>query len=237
LKRRTNAVIKSISYRDREILYRHIVNPGLRHTYLAVDFDDGVILKSPPIPEEDVRTLLLTKAAWIMDKLKLVAREPMGDIVSGSRIPYLGKRYYTLVIEDSLVPRAKISFNNSSFKIYVKPTLRKRQNAIDDALEQFYREKAIEKITPRFLHWSQLLNLKPAACVFKKLSKSWGSCSNNNQITINTHAVKLPYSLIDYIVVHKLCHILHKPHTTEFWDTVATYLPGYKELDDRLTMF
>jgi predicted metal-dependent hydrolase len=236
MKRRTNAEIKSINYDGHKILYRHIENPSLRHSYLSVDFDDGVILKSPPMPQEDIDSFILTKAAWIMEKLKLVARQPMGDIVSGSRILYLGKRYHTLVIEDHKVDKAKVTFKYSSFKIYVKPTLRNRQQAIDTAIEKFYKEKAATKITPRILHWADMLKLEPESIEFKKLSNSWGSCSGSKRIVINTHTVKLPYALIDYIVVHELCHILHKPHKKEFWEMVETYLPGYRELEERLTM-
>lgn len=51
----------------------------------------------------------------------------------------------------------------------------------------------------------------------------------------NIEAVKLPFSLIDYLIVHELCHLRHPNHSKAYRQELAKYLPQYHQLDDRLT--
>jgi predicted metal-dependent hydrolase len=51
---------------------------------------------------------------------------------------------------------------------------------------------------------------------------------------INTEAIKLPFSLIDYLIVHELCHVKHKDHSKAFWGEVGKYIRNWKELDERM---
>ncbi len=223
-----------IQYGTLEIQFTQQVNPRLKHAYVTVDFHEGVILKSPPVSPERAVEIVRGKAAWIIQKLKLVQQEPMGDIVTGTRVLYLGKRYYTKVITDKTVSDAVVTFNYSTFKVSLNPGTPLPQEAVSQAFDRFYREKAAVKVAPRVRYWSRITGLEPSGLSFRRFSKRWGSCTAKNGIVIDFDAVKLPYSLIDYIVVHELCHILHKGHGKEFWKEVEKYLPGYKELEDRI---
>jgi predicted metal-dependent hydrolase len=69
---------------------------------------------------------------------------------------------------------------------------------------------------------------------FRKQAKRWGSCSPRNNIVINTEAIKLPFTLIDYLIVHELCHVRHKDHSKAFWGEVRKYLRNWKELDEKM---
>lgn len=223
-----------VSYGDRDIHFTHIVNGRLKHPYITVDYHNGVILKSPAADEAQAGRMVLKKAAWIIDKLKLVAPQPQSDIVSGSRLPYLGRNYYTQVIPDPTVTATQVTFNYSSFKILVPPDQPAKQTHIEQKLAEFYRQKALEKINPRLFHWIQITGLQPKAIKFRKLNKRWGSCTRNHTIIINIEAVKLPFSLIDYIIVHELCHLVHPRHNHAFHREVAKYLPTYRELETQI---
>jgi predicted metal-dependent hydrolase len=163
-----------------------------------------------------------------------VERIPQGDIVSGSRLLYLGRRYYVKVEKDADIRKAKVVFNHSKFTIAVNPEWPDRAEAIREALEEFTREKAIIKIRPRIKRWSEATGLEPTAVKFRKLDKRWGSCTNTNEIIINFDAVKLPFTLIDYIVVHELVHIKHKDHSKDFYQELSKFMHDWKGLDKRL---
>jgi predicted metal-dependent hydrolase len=225
----------NVQYGKKEITFSHRVNPGLKHAYITVDFNEGVILKSPPLEEDRAAVLVRKKAPWIIEKLKLVAREPQGDIVTGTRILYLGRKYYTKVIKDTGTVGAFVTFNYSTFNVYVNPCLPHPQETINKAFEKFYRRKSVEKIVPRVRQWVGATGLHPGGLKFRKFSKRWGSCTRTNEIIINIDAVKLPFSLIDYIVVHELCHLEHKGHSKAFWKEVEKYIPAYRELENRLS--
>jgi len=82
--------------------------------------------------------------------------------------------------------------------------------------------------------WSETTGLIPTAVKFRRLNKRWGSCTRDNEIILNHDAVKLPFTLIDYIVVHELVHIKHKDHSKAFYREVAKYIPDWEALDEKL---
>jgi len=225
----------TVKYGKQEIQFNHKVDKKLKHAYVIVDFYEGVVLKSPPMDADKACGLVRKKARWIRDKLKLVTRIPQGDVVTGSRLLYLGKRYYTKVISSPLVNGASVTFNHSKFTIKVNSKAKDRNRFIDNALERFFRNKAEEKIVPRYIKWCETTGLKPNNLKFRKLKKRWGSCTSKNEVIINYDVVKLPYSLIDYVLVHELAHVEHKIHSKRFWRLVEKFVPDYKELDDRIT--
>ncbi len=224
----------AVKYGTQKIQFNHVIDKALKHAYITVDFYDGVILKSPSINETKAKETVHKKGKWILEKLKLVERIPPGKIATGSRLLYLGRRYYVDVLQDASVKNASVRFNHSKFMIKVNPDLTERELAIKEALEKFSREKSIIKITPRIKSWSQTTGLTPTDIKFRKLSKRWGSCTKSNEVIINFDAVKLPFTLIDYIVVHELVHIKHKAHSKEFYKELGKFIPEWKDLDDKL---
>lgn len=226
-----------VHYGSTEIVFQHIISKNLKNAYLTVDAEEGVVLKSPQIPLEQAQSIVLDKGAWVLKKLKLVGQPLREAIVSGSRLPYLGRHYYTEVVTDAGVSKAEIGFTHSKFRIKVNPTLEDRQAAIAEKLNQFYLKKAKEKLAPRIKKRGLELGLKPSGVTFRRLSKRWGSCTSENRLVINSELVKLSWSLIDYVVVHELVHIEHKNHSKAFWNRVEDLMPDYQALHDQLDFF
>ena len=224
----------AVKYGTQEIQFHHIVDKALKHAYITVDFYEGVTLKSPPISQEKAKEAVYKKGKWILEKLKLVERIPQGKIVSGSRLLYLGRRYYVEIVPDASIQKTEVRFTHSKFEILLNPALADQGAAINEALQLFFREKAAIKIAPRVKKWSKTTGLMPSAVKFRRLSKRWGSCTADNEIIFNHDAVKLPFTLIDYIVVHELCHIKHKDHSKTFYQELAKYMTDWEALEERL---
>ena len=221
-----------VIYGDRKIVYTVEEKAGLNGHYIIVEKNLGVVLKGAPLAEEKANACILKKARWILDKLDLVATVQEGNIVTGSRIPYLGKQYYTEVYFHDQVGEVEIAFNHSRFRITVSG--RETQQEIREALEAFYREKAAEKIGPKVAYWSGKTGIGYNQLYFRKQAKRWGSCTPRNNIVINTEAIKLPWSLIDYLILHELCHVRYKDHSKAFWAEVSKYQKKWRELDERM---
>jgi predicted metal-dependent hydrolase len=73
---------------------------------------------------------------------------------------------------------------------------------------------------------------------FRDNKSRWGSCSPDNRISLNIHLMRLPGHLQEYIVLHELCHTVHKHHQKSFWQLLDKITGGRaRELDRELNMF
>ena len=142
-----------VAYGKKMIEYSVQEKEELKSHYITVERGNGVVLKGKPVTEEQSHRLVLKRAKWILDKLKLVEAIDEGDIVTGSRIQYLGRRYYVQLQKISNLRKVLVDFNESKFKISVPEDY--TQPDIHEALHLFFKQKAVEKITPRIAKWSR----------------------------------------------------------------------------------
>jgi len=222
-----------VQYGNRTIDYSFLQKDSLKSHYITVQKGDGVVLKGKVITVEHAQQLILKKAKWILDKLELVKSIGDKDIVTGSRIQYLGRKYYVEVLINANLSNIKIDFTESKFKVNL-PIELNNQEALSTAFKDFFKQKAIEKIAPRLRKWSRITGLAFNEVKFMQLEKRWGSCTISNNIIINLDAIKLPFSLIDYLIVHELTHTQIKNHSKEFWAELSKHIPNWKELDEKM---
>ncbi|RYJ50994.1 DUF45 domain-containing protein [Flavobacterium petrolei] len=223
----------SVQYGNHTIEYSIEVKEGLKSHYISVEKGRGVILKGKSIPVEQADKLILKKAKWVLDKLELVSAISDGEIVTGSRIQYLGRKYYVELIIENDSAKITIDFTESKFKITLPNQLNTQEN-LQQAFENYFRIKAQEKIEPILKKKSKLTGLEYNNVRFMKLEKRWGSCTPSNTIIININAIKLPFSLIEYLVIHELVHTKIKNHSKEFWAELSKYISNWKELDEKM---
>ena len=223
----------SVQYGHKTIAYSFKEKERLKSHYITVDKGDGVVLKGKSISDEKAQKLILIKAKWILDKLDLVSSIGDDDIVTGSRIQYLGRKYYVEVFENNEIDEVIIDFTESKFKVSL-PKILNNQEELKKAFESFLRAKAEEKLMPRIKKWAKITGLGFNNFKIRKLEKRWGSCTPSNDVIINIDAVKLPYSLIDYLLVHELVHTKIKSHSKEFWAELSKHIPNWKELDAKM---
>lgn len=101
---------------------------------------------------------------------------------------------------------------------------------IMQAVVKFYEKSSKQIGKERTKIYQQQLKVTPKAIKIEKICGRWGSCNSKKEITYHYLLATLPLELIDYIVVHELCHICHMNHDRSFWRKVGSILPDYKRL-------
>ncbi len=207
--------------------YTHIVKPKLKHTYLSLDNEGNLVIKSPKVSQHYIEQLLLKKSAWINNaREKLLQKKgKLLDLSQQTELYYQGHPYPLRLIEHSK-KKTEFIFDQETFFLYY--------HAYDEILFQkhidnFYKKEAKQVIPLLVEQCSGQMALTPTNIRFRKTKRQWGSCSGKNVLSFNTMMMKLPQDVIQYIIVHELAHIEHKHHQKSFWKLVEKHMPNYKQ--------
>ena len=107
--------------------------------------------------------------------------------------------------------------------------LENRKKTIKEGLAKWYYSRASEILLQRAKRYSELLSLVPTKILVRNQQKRWGSCSRSGILRFNWRTALAPISIIDYVVVHEICHLKEKNHSGEFWKQVSLVIPNYKK--------
>jgi len=139
------------------------------------------------------------------------------------------------MITDEAANDIIIDFTHSKFHIITPPKYTDIE--VHNAIESFYKQKAVEKITPLTKKWANIMGVEPEHISFRNSKNRWGSCSSTNRISFNYHLVKLSSSLIEYVVIHELANITFENHSNDFWKLVHQNLADYKVKEEKIRVF
>jgi predicted metal-dependent hydrolase len=154
---------------------------------------------------------------------KLICRQ----FVGGEKILYLG-REYTLEILEKDSGKPEVLVREDTVSVCISPGLpgEDRKQAVKEALTKWYRQRFSEIVNERVEKYSLQLKAAPCKVAIKDQKTMWGSCSKKGNINLNWKLVMAPVEIIDYVIVHELCHLKVMSHSKEFWNLVASVLPN-----------
>lgn len=101
----------------------------------------------------------------------------------------------------------------------------KENNLTQEKME----EKGIKILMNKIKKWSDIIGVSPLQVRIKPLKTAWGICYSNGNISLNIKLIKADPKIIDYVIIHELCHLIHHNHSKEFWNELKKYYPDYKE--------
>lgn len=96
------------------------------------------------------------------------------------------------------------------------------------------KKKALLIVKDRIEFYNKIYNFSFNKIYIRNQKTRWGSCSSNKNISINYKVLFLSNELLDYIIVHELCHLKEMNHSKNFWKLVESVIPNYLELKKQL---
>lgn len=104
-------------------------------------------------------------------------------------------------------------------------------------LKKFYFSSCKKVIQERIQIYQKQLKVTPRTVEIVESSTKWGSCSSDKHLTFNYRLAMAPVDVIDYVIIHELCHLTHMNHDRSFWRRVGGVMPDYKEKERYLARY
>lgn len=180
-----------------------------------------------------IENLLQKKAGWILTKISSLSEINLNPInkslCDGAKILYLGRPYTLSLIPDD-VKQPIITIEAKQITIHIsRQTDSKKSAVLKYALKDWFIDSAAKILHDKTLLWADKIGVMPKNIRIKEQKTRWGSCSSLGTVNYNWRIVMSPPEVIDYLVVHELCHLKFLDHSPFFWNLVKQILPDFKQ--------
>ncbi len=204
---------------------------------IKVNPDTSVVVIAPrDLSREKIIEAVSKKAMWILrQKSFFLGMDTIpNDVIakSGFSVNYLGRRY-KIVVETG--NKNEVTYKGNLFLITVK-----KKAQAQEIFESWLKQKAYQKITeiarPIIKKFSEEHNA-PSAIYFQEMPTRWGSCTVRNKLIFNPKLIHTPKRCIEYVVMHELCHIVYKNHSSSFFELLTKQMPDWEQRKEKLNQY
>ena len=179
-----------------------------------------------------INAFIQERKDWIEQRRKTILKrqaKPALLLEHGAKLPFYGKEITLLLQTDREEKGVTTSYDedNHEMRIILPEQMSQeiQKEEIKTELTLWYKKQARTLMPQRVEHWSEIMNLRPSRLFFSNTKSQWGSCNSKNEIRLNWRLILAAPELVDYVIVHELCHIPHKNHGHNFWQLCADTLP------------
>jgi predicted metal-dependent hydrolase len=216
-----------------EINYKNRTSMGI-----YIDVYGNVEIQAPKGTSDKLLLQLLEeKWDWIQQKSTEMKDRTLGQKVKvydhGETFLYLGNEYPIQVSLDINIKQDYVVFEGDKLYIYVKQL---EDEKIKQALKRFYYQQCKTLVERSIRSYQSNFKIKPRSIRISDNNRNWGTCDSRQQLTFNWKLAMAPLKVIDYVVVHEMCHMVHLNHDRSFWRLVGKIIPEYEQMENWLAL-
>jgi predicted metal-dependent hydrolase len=195
---------------------------------IYIERDGQVSLLVPDtLSDHQINALIESKRKWIYRSLAewqdLNATRVQRTYVNGEGFLYLGRSYRLKLVAEQSAP---LMLKDGYF------CLRANNGSLLDAATtfgEFYRQRGKQRICERVAFFQSRMGVYPKTVRVLDMQHRWASCTPKGNLNFHWKCIMAPPTILDYIIVHELAHLLHRNHTEAFWHEVDKVVPDYRE--------
>lgn len=188
---------------------------------IQISTSGELIVRAPfSCSEEKINKFIVRHQNWIIDK----------------RLKHMSTNNLILNLEEGDV--LSIFGENYDIKLSEKKCCKINQNIIylpikdkEQQLKKFLKLALKEYVEKNISCFENFLNVKAKRITISEAKTNWGSCSFKNNLHFTFRLSFCPKDVINYVIIHELCHIKEKNHSRSFWTLVGKICPNYKQMN------
>lgn len=194
-----------------------------RRRTLSIQIKHGEVQVRAPLgmPFPEIQDFVRRKTRWISGHLQRQSVSAASPLETGSTLMWFGKPM-TLIFR--LSQTAGVEPSSSELTVSLPLDNFDQRKTV---LEHWYNQQTLEYVTSRLSFYARLAQVEPGAIKVRFYKSRWGSCRSNGDLQFNGILAMAPREVIDYVIVHELCHMRVFNHSPEYWRLVARVMPEY----------
>lgn len=196
-----------------------------------------LLLKAPhAFKNERLKELLIKKKKWILEHTAILEEGEAFAVQykNGSKISYMGEEYTLRLICRPMKSQVVVTMTEDEIVMEMGDT---SEENVRNYMLQWYKNQARREILGLIQKYQAYVDEEIGMVRIKSQRTRWGSCSELKNLNFNWHLILLPRRLMEYVVVHELCHLKELNHSRLFWESVKEILPDYMEREDELKRY
>ena len=197
---------------------------------IVVERDGRVVVRVPrPLSDQRIASIVSSRSLWIYKTLAewrdANATRILREYRNGEGFLYLGRSYRLLLVSAQAEP---VLLKGGRFCLRRDLVEKGDIQPAKAALRDYFTTRALERFRQRVDYFAPKVGVTARRLAVRDLNNRWASCSPNGNLAFHWKCMMAPASVIDYIIVHELCHIHHLDHTEAFWNEVDKIIPDYQ---------
>lgn len=208
-----------------------VVRKKIKNIYIRIYPPDGKVLISVParMPGRKVDEFISTKTPWIKrqhERLRNTERQLPAEFSDGEYHRYGGRNYILKIIEGT---------KSNSVRLYDGSILMSLDKSYDreareKIMDSWYRQALKARIPALKEKWEKKMQVHVSEVRIRKMKTKWGTCNvRDRRIWLNLELAKYNDSILEYIFVHEMVHLLERKHNRRFYSLMESYLPDWQE--------
>lgn len=203
-------------------------NPRAKRITISVRPPSGIVRLTLPVrvsAQEGMR-FLESKREWIAAAQERARTKALSQPI----VPPYSTRSHTLEFRQDEIMNIRINIVPGLIKVTYPKALchtdERVQAAVRKGIEEAWRIEAQELLPRRTAEIARELGFRYKSVRVRNTVSKWGSCSVRDDISLSLHLMRLPDELVDYIIIHELCHTVHKNHGPQFHALLDRHTDG-----------
>lgn len=203
-----------------------VIRSSRRKTMAIKIQEDTISLHLPKrMPLWLAKQFVSRKQEWIQRQLThYQQRSPVRQFTQGELQSFTGSLYPLNLVINNHQP-AQLQLAQQRFTLTAPKGT--GQQAYRDLFIGWYRQQAETLLPERTRQLAQQTGLIPSKVQIKSYKSRWGSCNTKGEIQLNWQLIQAPWQIIDYVIIHELCHLQQHNHSPAFWELVGSFCPDY----------
>ncbi|TWX57002.1 M48 family metallopeptidase [Colwellia hornerae] len=195
-----------------------------------------IIIRAPKyVSEDDIANIVNSKSLWLQRKIAEQHAQPATQnnyYQKDSQLLINGELktldiHYGLFPEITLQQDIIIATLASKLKIKIADNVKSQDKYVKQQLEAWLKQQTHAYIDEKLSHFAEKIGVLPKSFKVRLYKSRWGSCNSRSELSFSSLLAMTPKWIIDYVIVHELCHLRHMNHSTKFWQLVALNYPNY----------